>query len=190
MLKLELAEGKYTYIYENGNQRALRYGEEWRDLTGDNLVYFLAHELDQLRQENTELKERAEGYKAVDDYIRRKFPTRQDMRNEILRQRNHAEASEAEVKELKEKIAYLEEYCCSDCQHTGWLENRVDGRYPCACVVEMEPYQLLRAELIKHKKIISAFTAIHECRADTVHDDYEYTYRLIKELNSEEEQDE
>jgi len=41
-LKLDLADGKYTYIrYQQGGQEALRYGEKWRDLTGDNLIYFM-----------------------------------------------------------------------------------------------------------------------------------------------------
>lgn len=49
-VKIDLCEGKYTYIrYKNGGQKALRYGEEWRDLTGDNLVYWLVVELLQAR---------------------------------------------------------------------------------------------------------------------------------------------
>jgi hypothetical protein len=49
-VKIDLCGGKYTYIrYKNGGQKALRYGEEWRDLTGDNLVYWLAVELLQTR---------------------------------------------------------------------------------------------------------------------------------------------
>lgn len=35
------ADGKYTVINNNGNLSALRYGEPWRDLTGDNLVYWM-----------------------------------------------------------------------------------------------------------------------------------------------------
>lgn len=49
MTRIELAEGKYTYINDNGNQRALRYGEEWRDLTGDNLIYYMGVEIQQLK---------------------------------------------------------------------------------------------------------------------------------------------
>jgi hypothetical protein len=42
--------GKYTVIvYEKGRMVALRYGKPWRDLTGDNLVYWLATEVKTLR---------------------------------------------------------------------------------------------------------------------------------------------
>ena len=49
-VKVDLCGGKYTYIrYKNGGQECLRYGEEWRNLTGDNLVYWLVVELLQAR---------------------------------------------------------------------------------------------------------------------------------------------
>lgn len=35
---------------------------------------------------------------------------------------------------------------CGDCDGSGWLENRVEGRYPCTCMTEAEPYQLLEAQ--------------------------------------------
>lgn len=49
--KVSVAEGKYTVVFdEDGGLKALRYGEEWRDCCGDNLVYCLASELHELRQ--------------------------------------------------------------------------------------------------------------------------------------------
>jgi hypothetical protein len=40
--ELELEDGKYTIVYHPGKHfYALRYGEEWRDLTGDNLTFLL-----------------------------------------------------------------------------------------------------------------------------------------------------
>ena len=45
-VKIDLCGGKYTYIrYKNGGQECLRNGEEWRNLTGDNLIYWLVVEL-------------------------------------------------------------------------------------------------------------------------------------------------
>ena len=38
---LELEDGKYKIIQKNNTIKALRHGEEWRDLTEDNLFYFL-----------------------------------------------------------------------------------------------------------------------------------------------------
>ena len=49
--KIELAEGKYTYIFDNGKQSALLYGGGWRDLTGDNLVYAMACKIKELEED-------------------------------------------------------------------------------------------------------------------------------------------
>ncbi len=44
--RVELDGGKYTVIRENdGRMHALRYGEPWRDLVGDNLIYWLMVEI-------------------------------------------------------------------------------------------------------------------------------------------------
>ena len=45
------------------------------------------------------------------------------------------------------RCSELEGILCHDCLDTGWLENREDGRYPCTCVSETEPYQELQAKL-------------------------------------------
>jgi len=52
MLKVDIANGKYTVVMDEsrGGLMALRYGEEWRDCCGDNLIYWLATELDELRK--------------------------------------------------------------------------------------------------------------------------------------------
>lgn len=40
--RIEVGGGKYTLINDYGKLTALRYGQPWvRDLTGDNLVYWL-----------------------------------------------------------------------------------------------------------------------------------------------------
>ena len=55
-MKIELFGGKYTYcIDEDGaNQRALRHGEPWRDLVGDNFVLAMAQEIEELQQSQSE----------------------------------------------------------------------------------------------------------------------------------------
>lgn len=40
--------GKYTVIQEPGKMTALRHGEPWRDLTGDNLIYWMMVEIEVL----------------------------------------------------------------------------------------------------------------------------------------------
>lgn len=47
---VKVSDDKYEYVYEKGRTFALRNGEAWRDLTGDNLIYFLAAELKDARE--------------------------------------------------------------------------------------------------------------------------------------------
>jgi hypothetical protein len=44
--RLSLDGGKYTIVhYQEGGLKILRYGEEWRDETGDSVIYLLAAHL-------------------------------------------------------------------------------------------------------------------------------------------------
>lgn len=59
MTRIELNGGKYTIINEldnGGGFIALRYGEEWRSLAGDNLVLALFHKIEELIEENERLQ--------------------------------------------------------------------------------------------------------------------------------------
>ncbi len=56
-LQRSFDNGKYTVINNNGLLSALRYGEPWRELTGDNLVAAMLHEVDHLHEVNSELFE-------------------------------------------------------------------------------------------------------------------------------------
>lgn len=53
---LVFENGKYTLTYDRGVMKALRYGEQWRDLTGDNLVAAMFNEIQELREEMRLLK--------------------------------------------------------------------------------------------------------------------------------------
>lgn len=56
-LFVELDNGKYTVIQDdNGSLYALRYGKEWRNLCGDNLIYHLAVEVTELREKINNLE--------------------------------------------------------------------------------------------------------------------------------------
>ena len=50
-------DGKYTVVFEDSKLSALRYGEVWRSLVGDNLVLALALELQDARLEIEQLRE-------------------------------------------------------------------------------------------------------------------------------------
>lgn len=50
-LNVTVYDGKYTVIQdERGGLRALRYGEEWLDCTGNGLILALAQEVEMLRE--------------------------------------------------------------------------------------------------------------------------------------------
>lgn len=54
--------GKYTYIFEDGRARLLRYGEPTsRDVVGDKLIYCMATEIAELRQQLAEAEEFCKG---------------------------------------------------------------------------------------------------------------------------------
>jgi len=49
MIKESFDNNKYTLIFDKGKFKALRHGEEWRDLTGDGMVLSMLHEVERLR---------------------------------------------------------------------------------------------------------------------------------------------
>jgi len=52
-MRIDLYDGKYTYVCndDGSDQHALRYGERWRDLTGDGFVLAMAQKIEELEQE-------------------------------------------------------------------------------------------------------------------------------------------
>ncbi|MFO1442914.1 hypothetical protein KDN24_06750 [Bacillus sp. Bva_UNVM-123] len=52
MVKVELGN-KYTVIEDlpNGVFKALRHGEEWRNLVGDNLILSMLYKIEELQEE-------------------------------------------------------------------------------------------------------------------------------------------
>lgn len=57
ILDLSLNDGEYRVILDESGLHALRYGQEWRSLTGDNLVLALASALDDARKEIKQLRD-------------------------------------------------------------------------------------------------------------------------------------
>jgi hypothetical protein len=51
-------DGKYEIVidWNNGGVRALRYGEEWRELNGDNLILAMAYRIEELEKALEETK--------------------------------------------------------------------------------------------------------------------------------------
>ncbi len=56
-MRISVDNGKYTVIIrKDGGLEALRYNEKWRDCVGDNLIFHMAYEIDELRNEIRQLK--------------------------------------------------------------------------------------------------------------------------------------
>ena len=55
--QIDVGFGKYTVVFDDatGKLSALRYGEPWRDLVGDNLIYWLSIELKKAREKIQEM---------------------------------------------------------------------------------------------------------------------------------------
>ena len=64
-VNISICDGKYTVIQEpTGGTRVLRYGEEWRDVTGDNVICGLAWELQESRERIKRLEEENDAMRA------------------------------------------------------------------------------------------------------------------------------
>lgn len=57
VIRIDLDDGKYTYIFNQKDHKALHHGEEWRDLTGDNLVLHMGFKIEELQDRIAELEE-------------------------------------------------------------------------------------------------------------------------------------
>ena len=65
-LNVTICDGKYTIIQaSNGVTRVLRYGDEWRDVTGDNVIGGLAWELQEARERIKRLESVENSHAAV-----------------------------------------------------------------------------------------------------------------------------
>ncbi|MFU8688454.1 hypothetical protein ACNA6I_01350 [Rossellomorea sp. FS2] len=64
-MRIDLEEGKYSVVNElsnGGGLRALRYGEEWRNLSGDGLILAMYHEIERLQEKVEEYENLAEEF--------------------------------------------------------------------------------------------------------------------------------
>lgn len=47
--RVVLENGKYEVVIENGAMKALRHGEEWRNLAGDKLIFAMVCKIEDLQ---------------------------------------------------------------------------------------------------------------------------------------------
>ena len=70
--RMHFADGKYVVIHNNGLLTALRNGEPWnRDLTGDNLVYWMFVEAKKLESDLCALRNDLEIANKTNDVLRK-----------------------------------------------------------------------------------------------------------------------
>jgi len=55
--RIDLNDGKYSVINDDGRLTALRHGEPWRNLSGDNLIYWMFVEIVSLKAEIAQMAE-------------------------------------------------------------------------------------------------------------------------------------
>lgn len=56
MYELEIENGKYTFINNNGVVSIKRFGEAWRNESGDKALLCLLQHVEKLEEENRQLK--------------------------------------------------------------------------------------------------------------------------------------
>ncbi len=57
-IDVSICDGKYRVIIKmTGASKVLRHGVEWRDCTGDNLIYGLAYELQKTTKKLKDIKD-------------------------------------------------------------------------------------------------------------------------------------
>lgn len=71
-LKISLLAGKYTYILNQDGQRVLRYGEDWRDLSGDKFVLSMAMKIEEMQYKSGELIKLLQNLDITDENVKAK----------------------------------------------------------------------------------------------------------------------
>lgn len=57
LLNVSVDDGKYTVVQgSDGSLKVLRYGKKWRNCSGDNLIFFLASELEEAQTKLAKVK--------------------------------------------------------------------------------------------------------------------------------------
>ena len=75
-VNISICDGKNTVIQApTGTTRVLRYGEEWRDVTGDNVIGGLAWELQEARDRIKRLEEAGDAMASILNNTRKDWYT-------------------------------------------------------------------------------------------------------------------
>ena len=135
-MKIELYDGKYTFIKDENGQRALRHGLPWRDLLGDGFVLAMAQRIEELEDEHLAL------YKAIAEFGIGgcKIDLRSCIRayGETCRQEGHADGKSSDVTPEKPEFpdgwyfVKMKQVLKADRKHPDYIEDwveRINGEW-------------------------------------------------------------
>ena len=88
------------------------------------------------------------------------------------------------VEGVERLISLRDGMTCGDCNDTGWLENREEGRYPCTCMTEAEPYQLLEAERDDWKSRYESSLSVNQMHSDNNAEMLKFNAKLLAERDA------
>ena len=69
-MRVSVEGGKYTYVITETNAHVLRYGELWKDATGDKFTYSMAAEIESLREQVEKLTKELSVLKTTPPHLR------------------------------------------------------------------------------------------------------------------------
>jgi hypothetical protein len=88
LLSVSICDGKYTIIQDRSGAKVLRYGKEWRDVTGDNVICGAAHEIERLREELAAVTRQRDGLQRANQSLAEKVSTVTREREDAIEARN------------------------------------------------------------------------------------------------------
>ena len=83
-MRVSVDGGKYTYVITETNAHVLRYGELWKDATGDKFTYCMAAEIESLREQIEKLTKELDEYKSGFEAAASKYRNLKSQMQEII----------------------------------------------------------------------------------------------------------
>ena len=123
-MRVSVEGGKYTYVITETNAHVLRYGELWKDATGDKFTYSMAAEIESLREQVEKLTEAYDQCgRTVQDYGRTIDQTESRLREVAA----HCANVEQQLAALAEQNEKLREALIDTAYFLEQHSNRWDG---------------------------------------------------------------
>lgn len=168
--KLDLDNGKYTYLrYKHGGQEALRHGEKWRNLTGDNLIYFMGCLIEEQAKRSRELEQQLAIRNNECETICKKLVTAENANIQLKMDIQHIHIQHEE--EFKEVMKESCEHCGSTLIYYGPPNCPSCGAPNCCqtCCKLTSLEQQLALLHIEYKKALEAISDLIKVDGSRLH---------------------